>query len=62
MKTVYLNCRTAQGLETVDQFTRGEDAPATATEFRQYIRQMIKEYHTAGMAVYRSIRPCKSWK
>ncbi len=27
MKTIYLNMRTVYGVETVDQFTQGEDAP-----------------------------------
>ncbi len=60
MKTVYLNIRTSQGVETIDQFTPGEDAPAFGKEFRQYVRQMVKEYHAAGMAVYTSIRACKA--
>lgn len=60
--TVYLNWKGPQGRETVDEFTRGQDAPADRREFRAYVRQMVAEYMTAGMAVYRSSRPCKAWK
>lgn len=35
--TIYLNLRTSQGVETVDQFTRGEDAPQNPKEFKAYI-------------------------
>lgn len=63
MKTVYINMKTPQGVETVDEFTRGsDDAPAGVREFWQYVRSMIAEYRLAGMAVYRSGRPCKDWQ
>lgn len=50
------------GTETVDQFTRGEDAPQDYSEFKKYVREMVAEYRLAGMAVYRSSRCCKDWK
>jgi hypothetical protein len=60
---VFLNWRTGQGVETVDEFTQGsDDAPAGRREFRAYVNEMISEYHMAGMAVYRSSRPCRGWK
>lgn len=59
-KAIYLNMKTAQGIETVDEFTREEkQAPK---EFRAYVSQMVKEYHLAGMQVYRSSRCTKDWK
>ena len=54
MKTVY-------GVETVDSFTRGEDAPINPKEFRAYIRVMIQEYHLSGQPVYKSSRPTKDY-
>lgn len=59
MKTVYLNLRTSQGVETVDEFTREEGQ--SPIEFIKYVTQMVKEYHIAGMNVYRSSRCTKDW-
>lgn len=57
MATIYLNVRSSTGVETVDEFTRGSDnAPEDRKEFRLYINQMVKEYHTAGINVYKSQR------
>ena len=42
--TIYFNTRTAKGVETVDQFTRGEDAPQNFKEFRAYIKSMLDNY------------------
>lgn len=57
--TVYLNMKTNQGIETVDEFTR--EANQTPKEFRQYVSKMISEYHLARMNVYRSSRCTKDW-
>jgi hypothetical protein len=62
MSTVYLNWKGPNGRETVDEFTPGQDTPAAGREFRAYVRQMVSEYHRAGMAVYQSSRPCAGWK
>lgn len=62
MKKIYLNMKTLEGIETVDQFTQGIDSPENIREFRAYIRTMIHEYHLAGMPVYKSIRSTKNWK
>jgi hypothetical protein len=62
MATIYLNIRTAQGVETVDQFTRGEDAPISPADFRKYVNNMVREYHLTGMNVYKSSRCTKDWK
>lgn len=40
-KPVYLNFRSSQGVETVDEFTRDEGQDPK--EFRQYVNQMVKE-------------------
>ena len=57
--TVYLNWKGPQGRETVDEFSPEEGQ--TPQEFRAYVRAMVSEYHLAGMAVYRSSRPCNGW-
>lgn len=59
-QTIYLNMKTSQGVETIDEFTRGENQPPK--EFRSYVAKMVSEYHLAGMNVYRSSRPTKEWK
>ena len=60
--TVYLNWNGENGLETIDEFTRGVDAPAGYREFRKYVREMVSEYHMAGMGCYQSSRACKAWR
>ena len=62
MKTIYLNMRTVYGVETVDQFTQGEDAPQEPKEFRKYVNGMARNYTEAGMQVYQSQRATKDWK
>ena len=57
--TVYLNWHGPQGRETVDEFSP-EDGQ-TGKAFRAYVREMVSEYHLAGMTVYRSSRPCANW-
>ena len=59
-KPIYLNMRTNYGVETVDEFERekGQDP----REFRKYLNDMVKEYHLAGMNVYKSSRCTKEWK
>jgi len=59
MKTVYLNLKTSHGTETVDEFEREKDQ--SPLEFRKYVNQMVKEYHIAGMNVYKSSRCTKDW-
>lgn len=59
METVYLNTKTYQGVETVDEFTR--EYGQSPIEFRKYVNQMVKEYHLSGINVYRSSRPTKDW-
>ena len=60
MKTIYLNLRTNQGVETVDEFTK--EPNQKWRDFRKYVSSMISEYHLAGMAVYSSSRCTKDWK
>jgi hypothetical protein len=62
MQTIYLNIKTSQGVETVDEFTRGEDAPKNPKEFKAYIKSMISEYQLTGQNVYKSTRSTKEWK
>ncbi|MFN5417957.1 MAG: hypothetical protein ACK5B9_12940 [Flavobacteriia bacterium] len=60
MKTVFLNMKTSQGVETVDEFTR--ELNQDPIEFRKYVNKMVKEYHLSGMNVYKSSRCTKDWK
>lgn len=60
MNTIYLNMKTAEGIETVDEFTIEEGQKRS--EFNAYVRKMIGEYHLSGMSVYSSIRCTKEWK
>lgn len=57
--TVYLNMRTSQGVETVDEFTR--ESGQSIKEFKDYISDMIQNYRMNGMNVYKSTRPSKCW-
>lgn len=56
---IYLNMRTSQGVETVDEFTR--EVNQSPKDFRVYVNKMIAEYRLAGMNVYRSNRCTKEW-
>lgn len=58
--TIYLNMKNAQGVETVDEFTREENQ--NPKDFRSYVSKMVSEYRLAGMNVYKSSRPTKEWK
>ena len=60
MKTIYLNWRGQQGLETVDELRRTDSQ--TPRDFRAEVRRLIEEYRTAGMAVYPSQRACRGWE
>ena len=62
MKTIYLNLKSQYGVETVDQFTQGEDAPQEPKEFRKYVNEMVRNYREGGMHVYKSQRATKDWK
>jgi len=60
MKTTYLNLQTPSGRETVDEFSKEKNQ--STKDFNAYVNQMVSEYHIAGMAVYKSSRPCLNWK
>jgi len=62
MQTIYLNVRTSEGIETVDQFTQGEDSPKEYREFKKYVNDMIGNYHMTGQNVYKSQRCTNYWK
>ena len=62
MKTIYFNMRTNYGIETVDEFTQGENAPQNWREFRKYINEMLRNYIQSGMYVYTSQRSTKEWR
>ena len=56
---VYLNWRGPKGRETVDEFEK--DSETNSKEFREYVREMVIEYHLVGMNVYQSSRKCANW-
>lgn len=60
MTTTFLNLKTTQGRETVDQFDKQECQ--SSKEYRAYVRSMVAEYQLAGMNVYSSSRCCANWK
>lgn len=60
MQTIFLNMRTSQGVETVDEFTREENQ--SPKDFRLYVSKMVKEYRIAGMNTYKSSRSTNDWK
>ena len=57
---IFLNMKSSQGRETVDEFERAPQQPMR--EYLAYVREMVREYHMAGMDVYRSSRCCANWK
>ena len=59
LPTIFLNLRTSQGVETVDEFTR--EIGQNPKGFRAYVSKMVSEYHLAGMSVYKSSRCTKDW-
>lgn len=60
-KPIYLNMRGSFGVETIDEFTQGVDAPSDPKEFRAYVRAMVQEYKSTGQPVYTSSRCTRSW-
>lgn len=62
MKTVYFNVKNGNSVETIDEFTRGQDSPASPKEFRKYIFEMLKECRMSGNPAYMSSRCTKEWK
>lgn len=58
--TVYINCRTAEGVETFDEVTR-EDFQ-TGKEYKAEINNIINSYRLLGYAVYTSRKCTKYWK
>ena len=58
--TVYLNMRTSQGVETVDEFS--PEQGQTGKDFRKYVSDMVSNYRMSGMNVYKSSRPTNDWK
>lgn len=59
-KTIYINIRGTQGVETIDEFT--QEAGQSSKDFYEYVRGITDEYHIAKMPVYGSPRCTKDWK
>jgi hypothetical protein len=62
MKTVYINTKEYGTIETIDQFTQGEDSPANLKAFNAYVRSMVQEYRMSGQSVYSSSRCTNDYK
>ena len=60
MKKVYLNTRDYEGVETIAELVKEEGQ--SPKDFRLYINQMVREYQTSGINVYRSSRCTNDWK
>ena len=60
MITIYLNMKTPEGVETVDEFTREENQ--SPKDFRKYVNDMQREYNIAGINTYKSSRSTKAWR
>lgn len=60
MKTIYLNVKYNNEVETVDAFCSNEFD--TYKDFITEVKRCVKEYHLSGIPVYRSQRCTKSWK
>lgn len=58
--TRYLNMKTGQFTETVDELSR-KDFRSTR-EFKKELQRLVAEYRLSGMSVYVSQRPDRSWK
>ena len=58
--TRYLNIKSPQGVETVDEVCSADFQDRKA--FKAELERLSSEYHLAGMAVYISTRCNKSWK
>ena len=59
MKPIYINTKTSQGVETIDEFNI--EPQQSNKEFKKYINKMINEYNIAGINVYKSSRCTKDW-
>ena len=56
---IYLNMRTQQGTETIDQLDRKDFA--TIKEYKRELKSMVDNYRACNMPVYKSQRACKEW-
>jgi hypothetical protein len=56
---IYLNMKTQQGTETIDQIDRKDFE--TFKEYKTELKSMIENYHMCNMQVYKSQRACKDW-
>ena len=60
MKTIYINMRSTDGIETIDEVNSIEFPDKK--EFRKEVRSMLVIYGQYGMPVYASQRCNKDWK
>lgn len=60
MKTIYLNAKYNNQVETIDQFSESEFS--SYSEFIKEVKRCVNEYRLAGIPVYRSQRCTNDWK
>lgn len=56
---MYLNMKTQQGTETIDQIDRKDFA--TFKEYKRELKSMVDNYKACNMLVYKSQRACKDY-
>lgn len=56
----YLNLKTSQGVETVDEVNPKDFK--NNKEFKKELKRLVNEYHLCNMPVYISNRATKDWK
>lgn len=61
MKPIFLNWKGPQGRETVDSVDVQPEYWPNARAMRKEANRLCSEYAMAGMAVYKSSRPCANW-
>lgn len=60
MKTIYLNVKYNNQVETIDQFCESDFS--SYSEFIKEVKKCTSEYHLVGIHVYRSQRCTNDWK
>jgi hypothetical protein len=63
MATIYLNLKTSEGIETIDELN--ENDFNTYKEFRTELKRLLSEYRTASnyySGIYTSTRSTKDWR
>jgi len=60
MQVIFLNMKTSEGVETVDEFMK--ETGQSLRDFYKYVREMKGEYRLSGMNVYSSQKCTNDWR